>query len=148
MKVILKQDVKGLGKKDNMIEVSDGYARNYLFPKKIAIEASKKAVNEMNLKKDSEDHKKEREVSIAKNLAEKLEKTTIIIKSKAGETGKLFGSITVKDISDHLMNDHKLSVDKKWISIDEHIKTLGVHEVDIKLQHGIHTKLNVKIENE
>lgn len=148
MKVILKQDVKGLGKKESMVEVSDGYARNFLFPKSLAVEASATNINVMNTKKEAEKNKKERELAKAKELAEKIKSITITFKTKAGENGKLFGSITSKDIADQLKSKHSLDIDKKMISMPDALKSLGSTEVEIKLYPGVSTKLAVKVEHE
>lgn len=148
MKVILKEDVKSLGKKEDLVDVNDGYARNYLIPKGLAVEASSANLNIMKTKKDAEKSKKDRELAQAKELAEKLNKTTVVVKAKAGDNGKLFGSITNKDISDSLKKDHKIDVDKKKISMDDAIKSLGKYTVEVKLYPGVSAKLAVSIEQE
>lgn len=148
MKVILKQDVKGVGKKDSLVDVSDGYARNFLLPKKLAVEANVSSMNELNLKKDAQQHKKDTELANAKDLATKLEQTTVVFKVKAGEQGKLFGSITGKDISEKLQKDFKLNVDKKGIVLEEPIKVMGTTSVEIRVYPGVHAKLNIKVEHE
>jgi len=104
MKVILKEDVKGLGKKESLVEVSDGYARNFLIPKGLAVEATAANINIMQTKKEAEKNRKERELAQAKELAEKLKGIVVTLKAKAGENGKLFGSMTSKDVSDYLKN--------------------------------------------
>ncbi len=148
MKVILKQDVKGLGKKEDMVNVSDGYARNFLFPRNVAVEASSTNINVMNTKKEAEKSKKDRELAHAKELAAKVKDTVVVIKTKAGENGKLFGSITSKDIADKLKADHKLDIDKKKIVMHDALKTLGTTELEVKLYPEVSTKLTVKIEHE
>ena len=148
MKVILKQDVKGLGKKEDMVNVSDGYARNFLFPRNIAVEASATNINVMNTKKDAEKSKKDRELAHAKELAAKVSEAVVVIKTKAGENGKLFGSITSKDIADKLKVDHKLDVDRKKIVMHDALKTLGTTELEVKLYPEVSAKLTVKIEHE
>jgi len=148
VKVILKQDVKGLGKKESMHEVSDGYGRNFLIPRGLAVEANSNNINVMNTKKEAEKHKKERELAQAKALEEKLKTITVVIKTKAGENGKLFGSITTKDISDKLKSDFGLDIDKKKIQLTDSIKSLGTTETEIKLYPGVNAKLTVKIEQE
>ncbi|NTV88898.1 MAG: 50S ribosomal protein L9 [Clostridiales bacterium] len=145
MKVILKQDVKGLGKKENMLEVSDGYARNFLFPKGLAVEASATNINVMKTRNDAEKSKKDRELAHAKELAAKIKEVTVEIRTKAGENGKLFGSITSKDIADKLKSDFGLEVDKKKITMHDAIKSLGTTEVEIKLYPEVSAKLSVKI---
>lgn len=146
MKVILKQDVKGLGKKESMVEVSDGYARNFLLPRGIAVEATSANINIMNTRKEAEKTKKERELAQAKALAQKLKNITVVIKVKAGENGRLFGSITSKDISDKLKSDFNLDVDKRKINMPDALKSLGTTEVEVKLYPEVSAKLTVKIE--
>ena len=148
MKVILKQDVKGLGKKEDLVNVSDGYARNFLFPRGLAAEASASNINVMNTRKEAEKSKKDRELANAKALAEKVQATTVVIKSKAGENGKLFGSITSKDISDRLKADFNLDIDKKKIVLPDTIKSLGTIEVEVKLYPEVSAKLTVKTVHE
>ena len=148
MKVILKQDVKGLGKKEDLVNVSDGYARNFLFPKGLAAEASATNINIMNTKKEAEKTKKDRELAHARELVQKLKDTEVVIKTKSGENGKLFGSITSKDISDKLKNNFKLDIDKKKIVLPEPIKATGTVELDVKLYPEVSGKLKVRIENE
>ncbi|MDF2524006.1 MAG: ribosomal protein [Clostridiales bacterium] len=148
MKVILKQDVKSLGKKESMIEVSDGYARNFLFPKGLAVEATSTNINVMKTKKEAEQTKKDKELAQAKALAEKVKAATVVFKTKTGENGKLFGSITSKDISDKLKSLHGLEVDKKKILLEDAIKSLGTLEVEVKLYPGVNANLTVKVEHE
>jgi large subunit ribosomal protein L9 len=146
MKVILNQDVKTLGKKGVMVEVSDGYARNFLFPKGLAIEANTSNINTMQQKQQSEKSKKDRELAAAKALAAKISATKVVFKVKAGENGKLFGSITSKDISDRLKSDFGLDIDKKKIHLPEALKNTGTVEVDIKLYPEVAAKLPITIE--
>ena len=146
MKVILKQDVKGLGKKDEMHEVSDGYARNFLFPKGLAVEANAANINEMNTKKEAEKARKQKELAKAKELAKEIGSITVVIKAKAGENGKLFGSITSKEIADKLKSDHNIEVDKRKIQLPDALKSLGTFELDVKLYPEVSSKLKVKIE--
>ncbi len=148
MKVILKQDVKGLGKKEDLVNVSDGYARNFLFPKGLAAEANASNINIMNTKKEAEKTKKDRELAHARELVQKLKDIEVVIKTKSGENGKLFGSITSKDISDKLKNNFKLDIDKKKIVLPDPIKSIGTVELDVKLYPEISGKLKVRIENE
>ena len=148
MKVILKQEVKGLGKKEDMVNVSDGYARNFLFPRGLAAEASASNINIMKTKKEAEKTKMDRELAQAKELAQKVKDTIVVIKSKSGENGKLFGSITSKDISDKLKSDFKLEIDKKKIVLPDPIKSLGTTEVEVKLYPGVSAKLTVQTVHE
>jgi large subunit ribosomal protein L9 len=148
MKVILKSDIKGLGKKESAVEVSDGYARNYLIPRGLAVEANTTNLNVMNSRQESEKRKKEREKQKAQELAEKIKGITVVFKAKAGENGKLFGSITNKDIADKLKSSFNLDIDKKQIHLDDAIKSLGTTVADVKLYPEISAKLSVKVEQE
>lgn len=148
MKVILKQDVKTLGKKNAIMEVNDGYARNFLIPKGLAAEATTAAVNEVKAKQSAEKHRKDNELSDAKALAAKLGGVTVSVKSKAGANGKLFGSITGKDITDNLKSQHGFAIDKKMLNLPEALKNLGESEVEIKLYPGVSAKIKVRVENE
>ena len=145
MKVILLEDIKGVGKKDEVINASDGYARNFLFPKKLAIEADSGNMGRLQSKKDSQAHKKEVEKENAKQTAKKIEDITLVLKVKAGENGKIFGGVTSKEIADSLKKDYQIEVDKKKIMIKETIKTLGSFNIDIKLFEGVNAKLKLKI---
>lgn len=148
MKVILKQDVKGLGKSEDLVKVSDGYARNFLLPRGLALEATKSNINDMNTKKAAEKSKKDRDIAHANSLVQKLKDVIIVIKTKSGENGKLFGSITAKDISDKLKSDYNLDIDKKKINLPEPLRSIGSSEVEIKVYPEISAKLTVKIEQE
>jgi large subunit ribosomal protein L9 len=147
MKVILTQDVKGLGKKDQMVEASDGYARNYLMPKGLAVEANAANMNAMKTKNEAEKSRKEREIAQARALAAKIKDITVTLKVKAGENGKLFGSITSKDVSDALKSQHKLDIDKKKLVMPDALKMIGTCEVEAKLYPEISSKFTVKIES-
>lgn len=147
MKVILQKDVHNLGKKNALVNVNDGYARNFLIPKGFAIEANASAINEMKLREGAEKTKKEHELERANKLAAKIKGITITFHSKAGDSGKLFGSITSKDIAEKLEKEHKISVDKRKIVLPEAIKTLGTHELEIKLYAGISSMLKVHVVN-
>ncbi|AEY64368.1 MULTISPECIES: 50S ribosomal protein L9 [Eubacteriales] len=147
MKVILKQDVKGLGKKEQMVEASDGYARNFLLPRGLAVEATSSNVNIMKTKKEAEAQKKDREISQAKELAKKIKDITVTLKVKAGENGKLFGSITSKDVAEALKSQQKLDIDKKKLVMPDSLKAVGTFEVEVKLYPEINSKFTVKIES-
>jgi len=147
MKVILKQDVKGLGKIEQMVEASDGYARNFLLPRGLAVEASASNVNIMKTKKEAETNKKDREIAQAKELAKKIKNITITLKVKAGENGKLFGSITSKDIVEAMKTQQKLEIDKKKLIMPDALKAVGTFEVEVKLYPEISSKFTVKIES-
>lgn len=148
MKVILKQDFKGLGKKENMVDVSDGYARNYLIPRGVAVEASTTNINVMKTRQEAEKSKKDREIAHARELAGKLKDITVVISTKAGENGKLFGSITSKDIADKLKSQFKLDIDRRKLQLDEPLKSLGTMEVEVRLYPEVSAKLTVKIVSE
>lgn len=133
MKVMLLQDVKGQGKKDQIIEVSDGYARNFLLPKKLAIIADAKAVNEAKNKESSNLHKIEVAKSEAQAIADKLSKIVVKINESAGNDNRLYGAVTTKDIAERLAKDHGITIDKKKMVLNENIKTFGTYKVDVKL---------------
>ncbi|ABP67065.1 ribosomal protein L9 [Caldicellulosiruptor saccharolyticus DSM 8903] len=145
MKVVLLQDVKGLGKKDSIVEVNDGYARNYLIPRKLAAPLTEGLEKHIKEKKEAEQKKKEKELMLAKDLADKLEKSQVIIKAKAGENGKLFGSITNKEIADEIKRQLGIDMDKKKIELEDPIKQIGSYEVSIRLYQGIVAKLKVHV---
>ena len=146
MKVILTQDVKGQGKKDQIINVSDGYARNFLFPKKLAIPADAKAMNEIKNKEASLKPKIETERAEAQAVAEKLSGVMVKVKMGAGADGRLYGSVTAKDVAEALERDHKITVDRRKITIADPIKAVGTYTVTCKLGYEINAPLTVKIE--
>ncbi len=148
MKVILTQDVKAQGKKGQLIEVSDGYARNFLFPKKLAIEANAQAMNELKNRESSEKHKIEVETAQAKELAQKLAKIKLLIKTSSADDGRLYGAITSKDLSEQLKKNNGLTIDKRKINLDKPIKTCGEYVIDVKLYPEIVGKLSVSIQKD
>lgn len=148
MKVILLEDIKGVGKKDEVINSSDGYARNYLFPKKLAVEASRENMAKLQAKQESRQFRKDQEKEEAMKIASKLKEIIVTIKVKAGENGKIFGGVTAKEIAENLNKEHKVVVDKKKIMLKETIKTLGVYPVEIKLYEGVIGNVKVKIVEE
>jgi len=148
MKVILKQDVKSLGKKDDIVEVNDGYARNFLIPRNLAVEASSTNVNTVKLKKQAEENKKQKELENAKKLAQKLNNITLVMKAKIGENGKLFGSITNKEIADKLKEMHGIDIDKKMLAMSENIKSIGIYDIEARLYPQVAAKFKVKVEQE
>ena len=148
MQVILQADVKGQGKKGQVVNVSDGYARNFLFPKGLAIEATKSNINVLQGQKDAQAFKKQKEFEEAKELAKKLSETTVTIKAKAGEHGKLFGSITSKDIAEKLKVQHKIELDKRKINMPDAIKVLGTMEVEVKVYPEVTAKMKVSVVEE
>lgn len=145
MKVILTQDVKSLGKKNQLINVSDGYARNFLFKKKLAIEADAKNLNIMKDKIQSDNSKKDRELIEANILKSKLEDKEVKMEMLAGENGKLFGSITTKDIADAIKKQHKTEIDKRKIHLDEPIKSIGTTNVAIKVHSDVSISINIVV---
>ena len=145
MKVVLLQDVKSQGKKNDIIEVSEGYARNFLFPKKLAVVADAKAVNDIKNKKSSEAHKIEVERENAKKVAEKLENTTVTIVADGGKEGKFYGAVTSKDIAEALKSQAGIDVDKRKVVLDAPIKAFGSYKIDVKLYQEITGKVTVSV---
>ncbi len=147
MKVILLKDVKGLGKKGDVANASDGYARNFLFPRKLAEEATQENLHIVNLKKENERKKKLAEIEEAQALAESLKGKELKATVKTGESGRLFGAITSKDISELIKNQLNVDIDKKKIVMDT-IKQIGTYEVELKLYPEVSTKIKVIIASE
>ncbi len=146
MKVILLENIKGVGKKDEIINANDGYARNFLLPKKLAVEANTANMSNLKSKQDSNAFKKQEDKKKAEEIKEKLGKTNLKIQVKAGENGKIFGGVTAKEISEQLEKQHKISIDKRKIELKETIKTLGATIVEIKLFEGVVGSLKVTVE--
>ena len=145
MKVILLKDVKGQGKKDQVVNVSDGYARNFLFPNGLAIAADAKALNEIKNKEASKQHKIDVERAQAKDIAEKLTSILVKIPSTAGADGRLYGSVTTKDVSDALAKDFGISIDKRKIVMNDPIRAYGNYQLDVKLYTDVSGKINVLV---
>ncbi len=145
MKVILLEDVKSVGKKGQVVNASEGYAKNFLFPKKLAVEANNVNMNELNLKNKAEERRKAQELEDAKALAEKLEKIVVKIPVKTGEGGKLFGSVTNKEIAQAIEKNEGLKVDKKKIVLNDQIKMTGKKTVQVKLHPKVTADLTVEI---
>lgn len=145
MKVILLKDVKGLGKEGDLVNSKDGYARNFLFPKNLAVEATPANLKKWEEKKQAEEDKRRGEQKDALQLKEKIEKLTVEIKAKGGTGGRLFGSITSQDIAAALSKQHKIDIDKRKIELKENIKTVGTTSVEVKLYAEISAKLNVNV---
>lgn len=148
MKVILKTDIKGVGKKDQIINASDGYARNFLFPKNLAVEANAENMSKLKAKQNSNAFKKSQEREEAEKIADKLSKIQLRIKVKSGANGKIFGGVSSKEIAENLEKQYQIKVDKKKIDLKETIKTLGMITVDIKLFEGVIGKVKVDIISE
>ncbi len=146
MKVILIQDVKKLGKSGEIIDVNDGYARNYIIPQKLGIEANSKNLNDLKLKKKNEEKIARQQLEDAKELAEKIGQNTVTVKMKAGEGGKAFGSVSSKEIAEAAKAQCNIEIDKKKIQLAEAIKSFGMYEVDIKLHPQVTATLKVKVE--
>lgn len=145
MKVLLLQDVKGQGKKDQIIDVSDGYARNFLFPKKLAVIADNKAMNEVKNKEASKQYKIETEKAAAKEIAAKLAETVVKISVNAATDGRLYGSITSKDLAEVLAKQYGITVDKRKIVMPEPIKAYGTYNFDVRLYPEIVGKIKVTV---
>lgn len=145
MKVILLSDIKGVGKKDQVIEASDGYARNFLFPKNLAVEANNANMSKLKAKQESKQFRKDNEKREAEELARKLKGIMLKIRVKAGENGKIFGGVTSKEISEGLKRDYNIEIDKKKINLTDTVKTLGTILVDIRLYEGVIGNLKVDI---
>ncbi len=143
MKVILKQDVKGLGKKDEIVNASDGYAKNYLIPRGVAVEATTGNLNETKNKQQAQADKKKRELEQAKEFASKLNDKSVVIKAKSGESGKLFGAISNKDVADAIKAQYNIDIDKKKIVMDP-IKAIGEHTAEIRIYTGVIAKITIK----
>ncbi|KJS86978.1 MAG: 50S ribosomal protein L9 [Peptococcaceae bacterium BICA1-8] len=145
MKVILQEDIKTLGKKGQVIEVKEGYARNYLLPKKLAVEATQGNVKELDRQKKNMEQRAEKEQQAAEKLAAQINAVTVTLKVKSGENGKLFGAVTSKDIAENLVKTHKINIDKRKIDLSENIKSVGEYDIKIKLHPQVTAELKVKV---
>lgn len=145
MNVIFIKDLKGQGKAGDRKNISDGYAKNFLIPKGYAVEANAANINNLKGRKDSEAFKKEQDIKHANETKAALEKITVTIKAKSGENGKLFGSVTSKDIAEKLKTNHGIEIDKKKINLPDGIKEAGVFTLDVKLYPSISGKLKVEV---
>ena len=143
MKVILTADVKGQGKKDQLIEVSDGYARNFLLPRKLAVPADNQSMTELKNKEAAKQHKIDTERAAAKDIAKRLESVAVKIKVGAGADGHLYGSVTSKEIADRLEKEHGITVDKRKISLPAPIKAYGTYDLDVRLYTDVSGKIHV-----
>lgn len=146
MKVILLQDVKSLGKKDEIVEVSDGYAKNFIFTKKLGVEANTKNLNDLKLKKANDEKMAAKLLAEAKEFAKVIESKVVIVKLKTGEGGKTFGSVSSKEIAEEAKAQHNLDIDKKKIVLPEMLKNLGNYDVTVKLHPQVSATLKVKVE--
>ena len=145
MKVVLLQDVKSQGKKDDLINVSDGYARNYLIPRGLAVEADAKALNDIKNREAAKKHKKDLEIAAANETKQKLEGVIVKIRGKAGADGKLFGSVTSADIADELLRQHGIEIDRKKIVMDAPVKAFGTYSFNVKLYPEIVGTVNIVV---
>lgn len=145
MKVILKADIKGVGKKDEVINASDGYARNFLFPKNLAVEANQENMLKLKARQNSAKFQKDQEKEEAMKIADKLSKIQLKIQVKAGENGKIFGGVSSQEIAQELEKQYNIVVDKKKIDLKETIKTLGIQTIEIKLFEGVIGKLKIDV---
>lgn len=146
MKVILQQDIRGKGKRGQMIEVSDGYARNYMLPRKLAVEATADNVNTMRMTDRAQQEKRQREREEAAAIARRMKGMTVTVKAKGGGAGRLFGSVTTQEIADALKQQEGIELDKRKLVLDEQIKTVGLYTVKCKLGYEITAELKIKIE--
>ena len=148
MKVILLTDVKGKGKKDQVLEVPDGYARNFLIAKKLAVAADAKALNELKGREASKQHKHDVEKAAALETAKQLESVTLVLRRKAGQDNKLYGAVTTKEIVEHLKQEHGIEVDKKKLSMESPIKAFGTYKIKAKLFSDVSATIAVQVVEE
>ncbi len=145
MEIVLLEDVKALGKKGQIVKVNDGYARNFILPKKLGVEATSKNLNDLKLKKANEEKLAAQQLAAARELAEKIGKLSVTLSMKAGDNGKAFGSISGKEIAAAAADQLQLEIDKKKLVLPEPLKTFGTHQVPIKLHRDVTANLAVKI---
>ncbi len=148
MKVILLQDVKPHGKKGDMVEINDGYARNFIIPKKLGVEATNANMNDLKLQKANQEKIAAQQLADAKELAAKLESIKVNVKIKTGEGGRTFGSITAKEIADALKKQHNIDIDKKKIVMKDAIKSIGSFSVNVKLHTQVNAELGIEVDSE
>lgn len=145
MEIVLLQDVKSLGKKGQVVKVNDGYARNYILPKKLGVEANAKNLNDLKLQKANDTKVAAEQLAAARELAAKLQEASVTVSIKAGEGGRTFGSVSTKEIGKAVSDQLKLDIDKKKMVLEEPIKSLGTHEVPVKLHKDVTAILRVKV---
>lgn len=146
MKVILLKDIKGTGKKDQILEVSDGFGRNYLLPRKLAVEATSEALNSIEKSKSAAKHREDVKKNDAETAARELKGKTVTVKVRAGDNGRLYGSITTQEIADALKAQHGVELDKRKIELDEKVASVGQTTITLKMYAGVSTKMNLVIE--
>ena len=145
MEIVLLQDVKSLGKKGQVVKVNDGYARNYILPKKLGVEANAKNLNDLKLQKANDAKVAAEQLAAGRELAAKLQEASVTVSIKAGEGGRTFGSVSTKEIGKAVSDQLKLDIDKKKMVLEEPIKSLGTHEVPVKLHKDVTAILRVKV---
>ncbi len=145
MKIILLKDVPGQGKSGDVLDVKEGFARNYLFPRNLAVVASKSRMKELDARRQTQAQKRQKKEHEARDLAARFDDITVVVKAKSGEGGKLFGSINNKDIAGALLSQHKINLDKKKIVVPEPIKRLGDYSITAKLHPGVQVKMKVEV---
>ena len=146
MKVILLQDVRGQGKKGELINVSDGYANNFLFPRKLAKLADEQVMTELRNREASDNYRRQEERKQALAISEKLKNIVVVFRTTGGVDGKLYGAITSKDICDKLSDEHGITIDKRKVAVSQPIKTVGQYEVDVKLFTDVSSKIKIVVE--
>ena len=147
MKVILLQDVKDIGKKDDIVNVSDGYARNFLFPRKWAMEATENAVKVVERKREAERRKEAEARAAAEEVAAKLKNKVVVLKVKCGDKGRLYGSATAQEVADAIKSEYGVDVDKRKVEIKEAVRQLGDYEVNVRLYPGVSSKMILRVKN-
>ena len=145
MEIVVLEDAKSWGKKGQIVKVNEGYARNFILPKKLGVEATSKNLNDLKLKKANEEKIAAQQLAAARELGEKLEKSSVVLSIKAGDNGKAFGSVSSKEISKAIEEQLHLEIDKKKLVLPEPLKTFGTHEVPVKLHRDVTAKLSVKV---
>ncbi|MDR1467503.1 MAG: 50S ribosomal protein L9 [Oscillospiraceae bacterium] len=148
MQVILLKDVKGNGKKNDLLNVSDGYAKNFLIPRKLAIKAEKQNIVELKASKESDERKMQKKEANAKEVSKQLHKKSVVVFIKASKEGKIFGSVTASQIASEIEKIYNVIVDKKKINVPKNIKSVGTHECEIKIWPNISTKIYVEVKQE
>lgn len=145
MKLILQQEVKGLGKKDTIVEVSEGYARNFLLPKKLALPATEATVNQVNAQKAAQARREQQALDEAKMLVSQLSKVSVTVSVKSGEGGKLFGSVTGKDVADALESQHGLTIDKRKVELKDAVKSVGTYTATVRVHPEVSAQISVQV---
>lgn len=145
MQVVLKQDVKGIGKKGDVVKVADGYARNFLFPRNLASPATEGVLRSNQLEKDAQVRRHDKELQAARGVAASVEGVRVEIRAKSGDGGRLFGAVTVKDVAEALESQHGIVVDRKKIALGDPVKTLGERPVEVRIHSGVSAKFTLAV---